>query len=269
MTILQSMATTTNPWLFDGDSLNRTPSIKEGLTRQEETRLRRDGAKFIQCLGADRLELHYSTVATAAVFYHRFYMFYSFKQFPVYPMAATCLFLAGKVEETPKKSNDIIKLSREILQPPEFAEFGADPKDEIFTLERILLQTLRFDLEVEHPYGHLVKYVKDINNKLPIQSNDAIQKQLLQAAWTFLNDSCCTTVCLQYEPEIIAVAMVFFACKTVESLADWNNRSPDQRFWWETYVENLETNALEDICHQVLDMYQSMQKQEAVSEAVI
>jgi len=28
------------------------------------------------------------------------------------------------------------------------------------TLERILLQTIKFDLQVEHPYGYLLKYAK-------------------------------------------------------------------------------------------------------------
>lgn len=30
------------------------------------------------------------------------------------------------------------------------------------TLERILLQTIRFDLQVEHPYGYLIKYAKSL-----------------------------------------------------------------------------------------------------------
>lgn len=28
------------------------------------------------------------------------------------------------------------------------------------TLERILLQTIKFDLQVEHPYSYLLKYAK-------------------------------------------------------------------------------------------------------------
>jgi hypothetical protein len=33
------------------------------------------------------------------------------------------------------------------------------------TLERILLQTIRFDLQVEHPYGYLIKYAKSLKGK--------------------------------------------------------------------------------------------------------
>ena len=34
------------------------------------------------------------------------------------------------------------------------------------TLERILLQTIKFDLQVEHPYALLVKFAKGIKGKL-------------------------------------------------------------------------------------------------------
>ena len=33
------------------------------------------------------------------------------------------------------------------------------------TLERILLQTIKFDLQVEHPYALLVKYAKSVKGK--------------------------------------------------------------------------------------------------------
>jgi hypothetical protein len=41
------------------------------------------------------------------------------------------------------------------------------------TLERILLQTIRFDLQVEHPYSYLIKYAKSLKGifmRVSIQS---------------------------------------------------------------------------------------------------
>lgn len=247
-----------NPWIFDADHIEHTPSSRDGYSKIQESKCRIDGARFIQTLGARELELHYCTVATGAVFFHRFYMFHSFKTFPVYPMAATCLFLAGKVEETPKKSNDIVKFSKSILSEQDFAQFGSDPKEEILTLERVLLQTLRFDLEVEHPYDYLIRYVKLFEVARPEFDCEPqkIATDLLQAAWTFVNDSCCTTVCLEFEPEIVAIAMLFLTCKTGQfQIFDWSNRRPEHRNWWDIYVENLDKSALENICHQVLDVY--------------
>ena len=38
------------------------------------------------------------------------------------------MFLAGKVEETPKKCRDIIKTARNLLTDAQFEAFGEDPK---------------------------------------------------------------------------------------------------------------------------------------------
>lgn len=86
--------------------------------------------------------------------------FFSCREFPRYVTACCCLFLAGKVEETPKKCRDVIKIARSLLSDAKFAQFGADPREEVMTLERILLQTIKFDLQVEHPYQFLLKYAK-------------------------------------------------------------------------------------------------------------
>lgn len=88
------------------------------------------------------------------------------RNFPRYVTACCCLFLAGKVEETPKKCKDIIKIARSLLTDAKFQQFGDDPKEEVMTLERILLQTIKFDLQVEHPYQFLLKYAKCLKGNL-------------------------------------------------------------------------------------------------------
>ena len=74
--------------------------------------------------------------------------------------ACCCLFLAGKVEETPKKCKDIIRTAKELLSEETFSVFGDDPKEKVMTLERILLKSIKFDFLVEHPYKFLLKYAK-------------------------------------------------------------------------------------------------------------
>ena len=48
------------------------------------------------------------SIATAIVFYHRFYSRQSYDCYDRFRVATTCLFLAGKVEETPKKIKDVV-----------------------------------------------------------------------------------------------------------------------------------------------------------------
>lgn len=175
-------------------------------------------------------------------------------------VAAACLFLAGKVEETFKKVQDIIVVTEKIkyrnslklqakqqqaatpdeseiddsklpvLQPdsPENKEL----KQRIFQMERILLQTLGFDLKVEHPYRSLVFYVKEIRG----------DKNLTQVAWNFVNDSFRTALCLQFRPHEIAGATVYLAARFLKhelpmkpSHTPGDERHPPQKPWWELF----------------------------------
>ncbi|CAK1541939.1 unnamed protein product [Leptosia nina] len=236
-------------WYYDKKDLQNTPSFRDGILNETENRYRKEGARFIIDTGS-KMDLGYNTVATGVVYFHRFYMFHSFRTFPRYITACCCLFLAGKVEETPKKCKDIIKVAKSLLTEQKFNTFGDDPKEEVMTLERILLQTIKFDLQVEHPYGYLLKYAKCLKGeKVKLQ-------KMVQMAWTFVNDSLCTTLCLQWEPEVIAVALMFLAGKLSKfEVVDWNGRTSKHNAWWDMFVEDISMDLLEDICHQVLDLY--------------
>nr|SVE76507.1 EOG090X09KD [Daphnia longispina] len=237
-------------WYYEKKDLKReTPSIHDGIDFETESRYRKEGARFIIDTGT-KMGLRYDTMATGVVYFHRFYMFHSFKEFPRYVTACCCLFLAGKVEETPKKCKDIIKVAKASLSEAQFQQFGEDAKEEVMTLERILLQTIRFDLQVEHPYGYLIKYAKSLKG-----DKSKLQK-MVQMAWTFVNDSLCTTLCLQWEPEVIAIALMYLAGKLSKfEITDWSGRQPRHIRWWDMFVEDISLEILEDICHQVLDLY--------------
>ena len=55
-------------------------------------------------------------------------MLQSFRQFSRWVVAAACLLLAGKVEETPKKCRDIIKVCQSLLNEHQMSHFGSSPK---------------------------------------------------------------------------------------------------------------------------------------------
>ncbi|XP_033735510.1 cyclin-K-like [Pecten maximus] len=237
-------------WYFEKKELRNTPSFQDGIDAGTEARYRREGARFIIDAGT-KMGLRYDTCGTGVVYFHRFYMFHSFKEFHRYITAACCLFLAGKVEETPKKGKDIIKICQSMLSPQVFSVFGDDPREEVMTMERILLQTIKFDLQVEHPYGYLLKFAKFIKG-----DKEKIQK-LVQMAWTFINDSLCTTQCLQWEPEVISVSLMYLGTRLTKfDIQDWHGKvSGAKTKWWEFLVEDITVELMEDICHKVLDLY--------------
>ena len=86
------------------------------------------------------------------------------------------------------------------------------------THERVLLQTIKFDLQVEHPYARLLKFAKQLNGQCIIAlesverfvyiytrknhttiltlytGEKAKIEKLVQMAWTFVNDRYVCTV---------------------------------------------------------------------------
>lgn len=93
-------------------------------------------------------------------------------------------------------------------------------KDCILNKEEYLLESICFDVTVEVPYNHLLKYT----NQLGVQT-----KQLIRTAWTFLNDATLTMLCILYPPRTIAAAALYCAAKHC------NIEFPDQdeKPWWE------------------------------------
>jgi cyclin K len=177
-------------------------------------------------------------------------------------MATCCLFLAGKVEETPKKCKDMVKTAKQWLEAKSLKKhadsFGDDPIKEIMIYERILLQTIKFDLQLDHPYSYLLKYAKTL------KGDQEQIRNMVQMAWTFINDSFSTTLCLQWEPEIIAIALMFLTSKLSKlEITDWLSRKENlKQNWWDQFVEGLGIDILEDICHQILDLYTTQQQQQ-------
>lgn len=93
-------------------------------------------------------------------------------------------------------------------------------KDCILSREEYLLESICFDLNVEVPYNHLLKYTE----QLGIQT-----RQLIRAAWSFLNDATLTMLCVLWHPRTIAAAALYCAAK------HHNIEFPDKdgKPWWE------------------------------------
>jgi protein BUR2 len=60
-------------WLFTKSELQASPSIQAGMTPDQEKATRAKGIQLINEVG-QKLRLHQTTIATAAMFFHRFYM---------------------------------------------------------------------------------------------------------------------------------------------------------------------------------------------------
>ncbi|XP_068664843.1 cyclin-T1-3-like isoform X2 [Aristolochia californica] len=189
------------------------------------------------------------TIATAIVFCHRFFLRQSHAKNDRNTIATVCMFLAGKVEETPHPLKDVILVSYEIIHKKDPAavqrikqkEVYEQQKELILLGERLVLATLGFDLNVHHPYKPLVEAIKKFK---------VAQNALAQVAWNFVNDGLRTSLCLQFKPQHTAAGAIFLAAKFLKVKLP----SDGEKVWWQEFDVN--PRQLEEVSNQMLELYE-------------
>ncbi|XP_047456370.1 cyclin-T2a isoform X2 [Mugil cephalus] len=233
-------------WYFTREQLENTPSRRCGVEPDRELSYRQQAANLIQDMG-QRLNVSQLTINTAIVYMHRFYMHHSFTKFHRNIISPTTLFLAAKVEEQPRKLEHVIKVAHACLNPQESpldtkSNAYLQQAQELVILESIVLQTLGFEITIDHPHTDVVKC-----SQLVRASKDLAQTSYFMAT----NSLHLTTFCLQYKPTVIACVCIHLACK-------WSNWeipvSTDGKHWWE-YVDNSVTlELLDELTHEFLQI---------------
>ncbi|XP_054812111.1 cyclin-T1-3-like isoform X3 [Prosopis cineraria] len=137
-------------WYFTRKEIEEnSPSKRDGVDWKKEMYFRKSYCTFLQDLGM-RLKLPQVTIATAIIFCHRFFLRHSLARNDRKTIATACMFLAGKVEETPRPLKDVTLVSYEITNKKDHEaaqrikqkEVYEQQKDLILAGERIVLQTL-------------------------------------------------------------------------------------------------------------------------------
>ncbi|XP_038150700.1 cyclin-T2b [Cyprinodon tularosa] len=233
-------------WLFTREQLENTPSRRCGIEADRELSYRQQAANLIQDIG-QRLNVSQLIINTAIVYMHRFYMINSFTKFNRNIISQTTLFLAAKVEEQPRKLEHVIKIAHAFINPQDPVP---DTKSsafqllaqELVALETIVLQTLGFEITVDHPHTDVVRC-----SQLVRASKDLAQTSYFMAT----NSLHLTTFCLQYRPTVVACVCIHLACK-------WSNWeipvSTDGKHWWEYVDRTVTLQLLDELTHEFLQI---------------
>ncbi|XP_029116458.1 cyclin-T1-3 isoform X2 [Elaeis guineensis] len=246
---LEEVHRTGSTWYFSRKEIEEnSPSRRDGIDLKKETYLRKSYCTFLQDLGM-RLKVPQVTIATAIVFCHRFFLRQSHAKNDRRTIATVCMFLAGKVEETPRPLKDVILVSYEIIHKKDPAavqrikqrEVYEQQKELILIGERLVLATLGFDLNVHHPYKPLVEAIKKFK---------VAQNALAQVAWNFVNDGLRTSLCLQFKPHHIAAGAIFLAAKFLKVKLP----SDGEKVWWQEF--DVTPRQLEEVSNQMLELYE-------------
>uniref|UniRef100_A0A1A8RM74 Cyclin T2a n=2 Tax=Nothobranchius rachovii TaxID=451742 RepID=A0A1A8RM74_9TELE len=233
-------------WYFTREQLENTPSRRSGVEPDRELSYRQQAANLIQDMG-QRLNVSQLTINTSIVYMHRFYMQHSFAKFHRNVISPTTLFLAAKVEEQPRKLEHVIKVAHACLnsqEPPLDTKSNAylQQAQELVILESIVLQTLGFEITIDHPHTDVVKCTQLVR-----ASKDLAQTSYFMAT----NSLHLTTFCLQYKPTVIACVCIHLACK-------WSNWeipvSTDGKHWWEYVDSSVTLELLDELTNEFLQI---------------
>ncbi|XP_051139105.1 cyclin-T1-3-like isoform X2 [Andrographis paniculata] len=251
---VEDAATFKPKWYFTEEEIEKhSASRKDGIGGEQESRLRHLYCSYLQKLGME-LKLPQVTIATAMMLCHRFYMYQSHSKNHWQTVANSSMFLGSKAEDTPCSLRDFVLVAYKLMHDRDpIASEKIRQKDVyekqkqlILLGEQLILVTVAFDLNIEHPYKPLVAALK----KLGIS-----QKEVFKVAWNFVNDWLRTTLCLQYKPHYIAAGSVYLAAKLQKiKLPSSNGNS-----WWMQF--DVSPKLLEEVIQRMLQLLGKTSKQ--------
>ncbi|GAB5365405.1 hypothetical protein AAMO2058_001054900 [Amorphochlora amoebiformis] len=194
------------PPLVTYSQLENSPSRQDGISFVRENEMRRKCVALMQEAGI-RLQLPHQAICTAVHYYHRFFTLCSMANHSLLLTAQTCLFIASKVEETSRRVRDILnttyRLQNPEKKPLQVTQEYWNMKEDVVLHEQICLRVLGYNLTSRHPHHYVLHFLKDLDGT----------EELGILAWSLLNDSLRTTLCLQYAPESIACASIYLAAE--------------------------------------------------------
>jgi CTD kinase subunit beta len=124
------------------------------------------GREMLTCYGLNR---PVKTFDTACTYYHKFRLCFRDAEYSYQDAAMASLFVACKVEDTIKKSKEILCAAYNLKNPekPTTADDKVleQPHRIIIGLERLVLETIGFDFRVRYPQKLLAKVVRRLGLK--------------------------------------------------------------------------------------------------------
>ncbi|KAJ7545809.1 hypothetical protein O6H91_08G011600 [Diphasiastrum complanatum] len=236
--------TTVDTFYLSEEQIRNSPSRKDAVAEETETMLRFYGCELIQETGI-LLRLPQAVMATGQVLFHRFYCKKSLAKFNVKRVAASCVWLAAKLEESPRKIRDILNVfhrmdcrHKNLPLDPLDAKTYEELKTDLIKTERHLLKEMGFICHVEHPHKFIINYLLQLD----------APAELMQEAWNLANDSLRTTLCVRFKSEVVACGVVYAAARRFQVPL------PENPSWWQVF-DSLKSE-VDEVCRVLANLYQ-------------
>jgi len=209
-------------------------------------------ARFVFECGK-KLEAAVTTIATAASLFHKFFQATKLTDYDPYLIAATCLYLAGKVEDDHLKLRDVINVVHSTLhrnlEPLALGDQYWNTRDAIVHAELLILRMVKFQVKFSHPHKYLLQYLKSLRDWM---STEVWAKYpIARTSWAMLQDLYHDQRVLDTDPPIIALATIQLALETygiqVPFVGDKN--------WFKVFHESVTKDKLWEVMAWILEVY--------------
>ncbi len=185
--------------------------------------------KWVETLfrAGHRLQYSPETTSTAILLFHGFVLPHNLgRGSAAWPeirkivVLVTCLFLAGKARENPRRLRDTINVIRLLvdedvrtvasrhpatryrgLEVPRLSSTYVEMKKRVVECEQVLLRSVGFNLDMKHPYRMLLNYCRSLR----------LGKRTTQVAWGILNDFLFIPFALALPPPVLTCAALHMA----------------------------------------------------------
>eukprot|EP01083_Nonionella_stella_P005923 17102_1 len=244
---------------FDPSRLENSPS-RAHLSLDEELRVRSDSVKVMALVGRE-MSMPQAAIATAATYFHQFYMRNSFKAYEKHDICQACLYLASKTEECRKSSVTVARTYfyiRYRKQPPQKDSVTVKQlAKRLVQAEVVLLQSIEFSFQVSHPYEFLMSGIKTVLHAHN-ETNPACLKSLSQIAWYFVNDSLLTPIGLFHPPQHVALACISLAFRFIKVRTNTSGGKCYELAdgWWTQFDPALKPEVMDAICSAILKVFE-------------
>lgn len=123
--------------------------------------------------------------------------------------------------------------------------------EKVLITERVLLQTLAFDLRILNPAVHFVSFFKNL--KKYYDKDNAVSCK--DAGRRFMRESYRSTICIMYSPKDIALSALFLSTLEID-VDPIMTGTKSEVTWSELFEGFIAEEKLNEICNLMLDVYE-------------
>lgn len=221
-----------------------------------------DGSHLLMDAGL-KMQLRRETGSTAQIYFHRFFKHHAndVETFDVHVVAASCLWIAGRVnEEYNLKLRDIVNVYYALVNPDK----ADDPlecgvlywsiKDSITSMELVILRVLQFNVVIDLPHKYLLHFLKSLTDWMDCSRENRVL--FSRISWALLNDYFTSPLCLKHldDPASVSIAVLQVSLLVNNLKIPYNDDSI--LTWEEALKQDISLQKLREIRLDVMSTYQ-------------